>query len=161
MPTKRRLALPLAAALLGAACVYASARQGPEVAPPRPAQDAGETQSTVKIFTEEYDTRHTVFRPARMTAGALEKGYWKAYKQFYRWRSIMRGAATKPDLFGAARHVAYAEGWKKFEPLWDTVIRARRISNMLPVLESVLTGVGKHTRPSGFTGDADFIKTIN
>ncbi|MDQ3253690.1 MAG: hypothetical protein M3R15_07245 [Acidobacteriota bacterium] len=33
--------------------------------------------------------------------------------------------------------------WKKFEPLWDWVIRARRISHMLPVLEGVLTGFGK------------------
>ena len=49
-----------------------------------------------------YDTRHTVFRPTRMTPRALEKGYWWAYKEFYRWRSIMRGAATKPDLISAA-----------------------------------------------------------
>lgn len=91
-----------------------------------------------------YDTRHTVFRPARMTPEALEKGYWKAYKQFYRWRSVVRGAATKPDFIGAARHVAYAGGWKKFEPLWDMVIRAKRLTNMLPVLEGVLTGFGKH-----------------
>jgi hypothetical protein len=57
----------------------------------------------------------------------------------------MRGAATKPDFIGAARHVAYAGGWKKFEPLWDMVIRARRLTHMLPVLESVLTGFGQHT----------------
>jgi radical SAM superfamily enzyme YgiQ (UPF0313 family) len=93
---------------------------------------------------ELYDTRHTVFRPARMTPQALEEGYWKAYREFYRWDSIMRGAATKPDLISRARHVAYAGGWKKLEPLWDMVIRARRIAKMLPVLEGVLTGFGKH-----------------
>jgi hypothetical protein len=81
-----------------------------------------------------------------MTPRALEKGYGRAYKEFYRWRSIMRGAATKPDLIGTARHVAYAGGWKKFEPLWDTVIRARRLTNMLPVLENILTGFGKQTQ---------------
>jgi radical SAM superfamily enzyme YgiQ (UPF0313 family) len=101
---------------------------------------------------DSYDTRHTVFRPARMTPRALEKGYWRAYKEFYRWRSIVRGAATKPDLIGAARHAAYAGGWKKFEPLWDTVIRAGRLTNMLPVLEGVLTGFGKHTPGRGLTG---------
>ena len=101
-----------------------------------------------------YDTRHTVFRPTRMTPGALEKGYRRAYKEFYRWRSVMRGAATKPDLIGAARHVAYAGGWKKFEPLWDTVIRAGRLTNMLPVLESVLTGFGKHTPGRTLNGAA-------
>jgi hypothetical protein len=74
----------------------------------------------------------------------LEEGYWRAYREFYRWRSIMSGAATKADLISAARHVAYAGGWKKFEPLWDLVIRARRIAHLLPVLEGVLTGFGKH-----------------
>jgi radical SAM superfamily enzyme YgiQ (UPF0313 family) len=91
-----------------------------------------------------YDTRHTVYRPARLSPEALEEGYRRAYRDFYRWNSIVRGASTKPSLMGAMRHVAYAGGWKKFEPLWDWVIRARRISKMLPVLESVLTGFGKH-----------------
>jgi radical SAM superfamily enzyme YgiQ (UPF0313 family) len=95
-----------------------------------------------------YDTRHTVYRPARMTTKALEEGYRRAYRDFYRWGSIMRGAWTKPNLMGTVRHVAYAGGWKKFEPLWDWVIRARRISKMLPVLESVLTGFGKHPSQS-------------
>lgn len=71
---------------------------------------------------ELYDTRHTVFRPARMTPQALEAGYWKAYRQFYEWRSIARGAATKENMIEAARHFAYAAGWKKFEPLWDLAI---------------------------------------
>src|SRR5207248_9604105 len=42
-----------------------------------------------------YDTRHTVFRPARMSPEQLEEGYWRAYRDFYRWRSIARGALTK------------------------------------------------------------------
>jgi hypothetical protein len=40
------------------------------------------------------------------------------------------------------RHFAYAAGWKKFEPFWDWVIRAKRVANLLPVLESILTGFG-------------------
>ncbi|HEX2077337.1 MAG TPA: radical SAM protein [Longimicrobium sp.] len=92
---------------------------------------------------ELYDTRHTVFRPARMTPEALEAGYWRAYERFYRWSSILRGAATKPTLRDFARHTAYAGGWKKLEPLWDMVIRARRIAGMRPVLEGVLTGFGR------------------
>jgi radical SAM superfamily enzyme YgiQ (UPF0313 family) len=87
-----------------------------------------------------YDTRHAVFRPARMTADALERGYWRAYRDFYRWRAIVRGAATKPAWRGRLRHVAYAAGWKKFEPLWDLVIRARRVPYMLPLLERILAG---------------------
>ena len=38
-----------------------------------------------------YDTRHVVFRPARLRPEALEAGYWRAYRDFYRWRNIVRG----------------------------------------------------------------------
>ncbi|HEV2761731.1 MAG TPA: radical SAM protein [Pyrinomonadaceae bacterium] len=98
---------------------------------------------------DSYDTRHAVFRPARMTPQQLEAGYRRAYRDFYRWRSILRGAATKPSLLGAARHTAYAGGWKKFEPLWDFVIRAKRISRTLPVLEAILSGFGRHPPDEG------------
>jgi radical SAM superfamily enzyme YgiQ (UPF0313 family) len=89
-----------------------------------------------------YDTRHAVYRPGKMTAEALERGYWRAYRDFYRWRSIVKTAWTKESLSGRLRHMAYAGGWKKFEPVWDLVIRARRVRHMLPVLERVLAGFG-------------------
>jgi radical SAM superfamily enzyme YgiQ (UPF0313 family) len=85
-----------------------------------------------------YDTRHAVFRPAGMSPQALEDGYWRAYREFYRWGSILKGARTKPTWNGRARHVAYAAGWKKFEPVWDWIIRARRVTHMLPFLEMIL-----------------------
>jgi len=91
-----------------------------------------------------YDTRHVVFHSQRMTSEALESGYWRAYRDFYRWGSIFRGAWTKETAGGRLRHVAYAGGWKKFEPLWDFVIRTRRICRLLPVLESVLSEFGRH-----------------
>ncbi len=98
-----------------------------------------------RITTDDwdlYDTRHAVYRPAKMTAQALEAGYWQAYRDFYRWGSILRAASTK-DRWGARlRHVAYTGAWKKFEPLWDWVIRAKRVSGMLPLLEAVLAGLG-------------------
>jgi radical SAM superfamily enzyme YgiQ (UPF0313 family) len=103
-----------------------------------------------RITTDDwdlYDTRHVVFRPARMTPEALEAGYWRAYRDFYRWGSILRGAWAKERLRKRLRHVAYAGGWKKFEPLWDWVIRAKRVTRLLPVLEAVLTGFGGH--PAG------------
>ena len=90
-----------------------------------------------------YDTRHTVFRPARLTPEALEAGYWRAYEEFYRWRSIWKGASAKQCISGRFRHIAYAGGWKKFEPMWDVVIRAKRAGNMLPVLEAILAGFGR------------------
>jgi radical SAM superfamily enzyme YgiQ (UPF0313 family) len=92
-----------------------------------------------------YDTRHVVYRPARLTPDDLEAGYWRAYDMFYRWRSIVRGAATKSTMIDALRHVAYAGGWKKLEPMWDVVIRARRVSSLLPVLESVLSAFGRRS----------------
>jgi hypothetical protein len=90
-----------------------------------------------------YDTRHSVFKPAKMTPLQLEEGYWSAYHNFYRWSNILKGANTKTTLVGAARHVAYSAGWKKFEPLWNVVIRARQVAQMRPVLESILGKVGR------------------
>ena len=87
-----------------------------------------------------YDTRHVVFRPKAMTEKELESGYWRAYDEFYRWGSIIQSAWTKEEWSGRLRHVAYAAGWKKFEPLWDWIIRARRVTQMLPVLERTLAG---------------------
>jgi radical SAM superfamily enzyme YgiQ (UPF0313 family) len=98
---------------------------------------------------ELYDTRHAVFRPARMSPERLERGYRSAYREFYRWGSIFRGAATKPDLRSAARHFAYAAGWKKFEPVWDFLIRLRRAAMALPVLERVLAGSPSPARRPG------------
>jgi radical SAM superfamily enzyme YgiQ (UPF0313 family) len=92
-----------------------------------------------------YDTRHTVFRPLRMSAEALETGYWRAYRDFYKWRAIFRGASSHNRAIDAFRHAAYASGWKKFEPLWDFVIRARRLAMMLPFLEGILSGFGART----------------
>jgi radical SAM superfamily enzyme YgiQ (UPF0313 family) len=93
-----------------------------------------------------YDTRHTVFRPARLRPSELEAGYWHAYESFYRWGSIFRSAAAHDTLWSRLRHIAYAAGWKKFEPAWDLVIRLRRAGMMLPALEAILSEFGH--RPS-------------
>jgi hypothetical protein len=78
-----------------------------------------------------------------MSGQALERGYWRAYRDFYRWGSILRGARAHDDLLAGVRHAAYAAGWKKFEPLWDLVIRARRAGMMLPALEAILGEFGR------------------
>jgi radical SAM superfamily enzyme YgiQ (UPF0313 family) len=98
-----------------------------------------------RITTEDwdrYDTRHVVYRPARLTPEALEAGYWRAYRDFYRWPSILRGARRQRTWAAAARHLAYAGGWKKLEPMWDWIIRAQRAAHMLPMLEAVLSEFG-------------------
>jgi radical SAM superfamily enzyme YgiQ (UPF0313 family) len=112
-----------------------------------------------RITTENwdlYDTRHAVFRPALMSAGALERGYQRAYRRFYRWRSIARGAAAHDSVLAGLRHAAYATGWKKFEPMWDLVIRAKRAGMMLPVLETILSEFGrrKATAENGWPDSA-------
>src|SRR5438552_5293891 len=94
---------------------------------------------------ELYDTRHVVYRPAKLTPEMLEAGYWGAYRDFYRWGSIFQGAWTKERWSDRLQHLAYAAGWKKFESAWDFIIKTKRASSMLPVLETILTSFGRHT----------------
>jgi len=44
------------------------------------------------------------------------------------------------------KHFAYAAGWKKFEFLWNAVIRGRQLRVMTPVLEAVLSKVSAKGR---------------
>lgn len=86
-----------------------------------------------------YDTRHLVYRPKGMTPRQLEDGYGRAYRDFYRWSNIWRGAAAQPGRPERLRHLAYAGGWNKFEPAWDVLIRSKRA---LPALEQTLAAFG-------------------
>ena len=92
-----------------------------------------------------YDTRHAVFRPARMTAEELEYGYQLGVSRVLQWKSIARGASAHEDLLAGLRHFGYSAGWKKFEPLWDFIIRAKRAGTMLPVLETILSEFGRRS----------------
>ena len=87
-----------------------------------------------------------------MSADQLECGYHWAYREFYRWTSILRGARAHDDFVTGLRHLAYSAGWKKFEPLWDLVIRARRAGALLPVLETILSEFGRRS-PGSATVD--------
>jgi radical SAM superfamily enzyme YgiQ (UPF0313 family) len=86
-----------------------------------------------------YDTRHVVYRPAQLTPEALKQGYDWAYQEFYRWSSVARASLSHGSLKHQAKHFFYAAGWKKFEPLWNLVIRARQLRRMTPLLEAVLS----------------------
>lgn len=86
-----------------------------------------------------YDTRHVVFRPRGMAPHQLQEGYERAYRDFYRWSSILRSSSTHGQTADRLRHVFYAGGWKRFEPVWNTLIKLRRLSAMRGVLESVLS----------------------
>ncbi|HUH97543.1 MAG TPA: radical SAM protein [Anaerolineales bacterium] len=101
-----------------------------------------------------YDTRHAIIRHPSMSAETVEAGYWRAYREFYRWKNILLSAQTHQGLMEELRHISYAGGWKKFEPLWAGVIRARRVAGFLPLLEAVLAA----SRPqSGENGRGAFI----
>jgi radical SAM superfamily enzyme YgiQ (UPF0313 family) len=88
-----------------------------------------------------YDTRHVVYRPARLAPEALKEGYDWAYEEFYRWSSIARASLAHGTVKHQAKHFFYAAGWKKFEMAWNAVIRARQLRLMTPMLEGVLSRV--------------------
>lgn len=97
-----------------------------------------------RILTRDwdlYDTRQVVFRPARLTPERLKQGYDWAYREFYRWSAIARGSLFHGPVKHQAKHFFYAAGWKKFEPLWDLLIRAKQLRLMTPLLEGVLSRV--------------------
>jgi hypothetical protein len=82
-----------------------------------------------------------VYRPAILKPEALKAGYDWAYREFYRWGSIARASLHHGTIKHQAKHFFYASGWKKFEPLWDLVIRARQLTRVTPLLEGVLSRV--------------------
>lgn len=98
----------------------------------------------------QYDTRHVVYRPARLSPEQLVAGYERAYRTFYGWGAISRAALAHRSLKHRAKHFAYAAGWKKLEPLWDLVIKSKRLADMTPLLETVLAKVTVAASDGGF-----------
>ena len=94
-----------------------------------------------------YDTRHVVFRPAKLTPEALEAGTGA------RTRLLPVGLDCAGCLDARALGRATApcrrtqEAGRSCEPMWDMIIRAKRASRMLPVLETVLSAFGSR-RPT-------------
>ncbi len=89
-----------------------------------------------------YDTRHVVYKTKGITADDLEHGYHWAYEEFYKWNNIVRSSLKHDRLKHILKHFLYSGGWKKFEPLWNFIIKTRNLSHMLPLLESILSKVG-------------------
>lgn len=99
---------------------------------------AAEGRIVTRVW-DQYDTRHVVYRPAKMTASQLEAGYHRAYRDFYSWRNVAGASLTHDSAKHVAKHFFYAAGWKKFEPLWNFVIKTQRLSATTPLLEAVLS----------------------
>lgn len=95
---------------------------------------------------DKYDTRQVVYKTKGLTAEELKNGYDWSYKSFYSWSNILKASLQHEDLEHKIKHFAYAGGWKRFEPLWNFMIKTKGLNKMLPLLESILSKV-KHNKP--------------
>lgn len=92
-----------------------------------------------------YDTRNVVYQTANLSAQELKQGYDWAYKEFYSWPNIFRASMSHESNKHKLKHFFYSGGWKKFEPVWNFLIKTRNLNGMLPVLESILSKVKTRT----------------
>lgn len=100
-----------------------------------------QAQNRISSFDwEKYDTRHVVYKPTSISTQALQDGYWQAYRDFYSWKSIFKASRQHTKKMDQLRHLIYTSGWKKFEPLWDFVVRSHFLPNFRYLLEKLLDG---------------------
>jgi radical SAM superfamily enzyme YgiQ (UPF0313 family) len=88
-----------------------------------------------------YDTRHVVYKTNGLSPEELKLGYDWAYRSFYSWSNVWKASWQHDNLKHTIKHFAYAGGWKKFEPLWNFMIKTRGLNKMLPLLETILSKV--------------------
>ena len=88
-----------------------------------------------------YDTRQVVFKTKKLTPKKLKEGYDWAYKEFYSWSNIFKSSLSHNSTKHKLKHLFYTGGWKKFEPLWNFLIKTNNLNNMLPLLEAILSKV--------------------
>lgn len=96
-----------------------------------------------------YDTRHVVYETKNLSEEELKAGYDWAYKEFYSWSNIFKSSFNHDSLKHSFKHLFYMGGWKKFEPLWNFMIKSRKLNYMLPLLESILSEVKRPQKISG------------
>ncbi|WP_295713097.1 radical SAM protein [Mucilaginibacter sp.] len=88
-----------------------------------------------------YDTRKVVYQTINLSAQELEDGYWWAYKEFYKWTNIFKASMQHESNLHKLKHLFYSGGWKKFEPVWNFLIKTKSLNNTLPALETVLSKI--------------------
>lgn len=88
-----------------------------------------------------YDTRNVVYQTTRLSAEELKEGYDWAYRSFYSWSNIAKASLRHESLHHQLKHFAYTGGWKKFEPMWNFMIKTGGLNKMLPLLEAILSEV--------------------
>ena len=90
---------------------------------------------------DQYDTRQVVYKTIGLSADELKKGYDWSYRSFYSWSNILKASIQHEELKHKIKHFTYAGGWKKFEPLWNFMIKTKGLNKMLPLLETILSKV--------------------
>jgi radical SAM superfamily enzyme YgiQ (UPF0313 family) len=102
-----------------------------------------------------YDTRNVVYQTKNLTASELKNGYNWAYKVFYSWSNILKASLNHDSHKHKLKHFFYSGGWKKFEPVWNFMIKTKNLNGMLPLLESILAEV--KTQDTLTTNSQDFV----
>ena len=95
---------------------------------------------------DQYDTRQVVYKTTGLSAEELKKGYDWSYKSFYSWNNILKACLQHEELKHKIKHFTYAGGWKKFEPLWNFMIKTKGLNKMLPLLEAILSKVNSNKK---------------
>ncbi|MCM1989164.1 B12-binding domain-containing radical SAM protein [Oceanirhabdus seepicola] len=94
-----------------------------------------------RILTEEwklYDTRHLVFSHPKISKEQMEVGYKRAYNNFYKWGNIIKSSSEHEHLKMKLKHFTYAGAWKKFEPVWNFIIKNEQLSKTRSALVKTL-----------------------
>ncbi|MBN1252818.1 MAG: B12-binding domain-containing radical SAM protein [Bacteroidales bacterium] len=123
-------------------------------------------KSENRIISENwdlYDTRHIVYKTKNLSAKELEEGYWWAYTEFYKWSNIFSSSMKHDKLNQKIKHLIYTGGWKKFEALWNFIIKTKSINSMLPFLENILSNTNdkENTKDLKFNNNENLISSNN
>lgn len=105
-----------------------------------------------------YDTRNVVYKTTNLSAEELKNGYDWAYKEFYKWSNIFEASFNHESHKHKLKHLLYSGGWKKFEPLWNFMIKTKNLNTMLPLLESILSKVNYKPKHLESSKDIEIIK---
>ena len=85
-----------------------------------------------------YDTRHLIFEHKNLSKNQMEHGYKKAYEEFYKWNNIIKGSVQHEKLRQKQKHLIYSGAWKKFESVWNFVVKNQLFEGARKLLETTL-----------------------